>query len=414
MAPRQLPPAIAQRLLADWFRRLANDDGIPLHSYGISGETITLGAADSFQVIATFVDDFPHLEFRSSQADRQATVDELAKRAIDRVQDVQIGETVWYTAHCVAADHRFAGTSWLGSLIERLGNQTRISGWRRLGNDILIEFIEAPLQVAVNGNVLFAPATEVNVHLSIQAPCQGLYSDPIAHEISEIASAICTLALGRTVDLPPTVFPTEESRALELSQIQRDPAVLTLARKSISLDIFSHVIDPDNLELFLRARSAILTFNAAMSQQSDAIACILYVVAVESLTTPNAEWRTERLTKRFIEFYDELIPEQLNEIVDHGNFETVFGIKRSTRTERALRRELLSNIYGFRSGNLHTGLRPSFRGFFRNLSQSDEIRRGLFSSFAEAAILQFLASPRSSLIGHPNFAPASTWSRDED
>jgi len=217
-------------------------------------------------------------------------------------------------------------------------------------------------------------------------------------------AAICTFALGRGVALPPSAFPSRPEQVPDLEMRRTGSAVLTLARKYVSLDIFSPIAAPGGLEHFARMRAAFLTFDAAVQQQRDSVACILYVVAAEALSTPNTTWRDLKLTKRFIDFFDELMPSTLDQIIAHGNFEIVFGVRRGKRTSRSLRHELLDKIYDFRSGHLHAGLRPSYRGFALGFGASDDIRRGLFADFAEGAILGYLASPRSSLIGHPNLS----------
>jgi hypothetical protein len=122
-------------------------------------------------------------------------------------------------------------------------------------------------------------------------------------------------------------------------------------------------------------------------------------------------WRDAKSTKRFIEFFRELIPTELDKMIDHGNFEAVFQIRRGKRSYSALRRELLAQIYDFRSGHVHAGLRPSYREFASGLPSWDAIRRILFAEFAEAAILGYLKSPRSSLIGHPAF-DTTTYEQD--
>src|SRR4029077_19101589 len=128
-----------------------------------------------------------------------------------------------------------------------------------------------------------------------------------------------------------------------------DQAILTLARKHVPLDIFSPIGVPGGRQFFERMRAAFLTFDAALQQQHNFVASILYVVAAEALTTPNVNWRDSKLTNRFINFFDELIPSDLDTIVAHANFEEAFEIRRGTRTARSLRRELLDRIYELRS-----------------------------------------------------------------
>jgi hypothetical protein len=199
------------------------------------------------------------------------------------------------------------------------------------------------------------------------------------------------------------VFPTRSDGIAELSTRHTDTTVLTLARKGVSLDVFSQLGLPGGLEIFRRERAALLTCSAAMSQDSDLVACILYVVAAECLTTLDVPWRDAKLTKRFIEFFDSLMPSELETIVAHANFEEAFGIRRGSRTVRALRRELLDRIYDYRSGLVHGGLTPTYQGLGSAFENGGVVRRALFADFAEGAILGYLKSPRSSLIGHPAF-----------
>ena len=71
------------------------------------------------------------------------------------------------------------------------------------------------------------------------------------------------------------------------------------------------------------------------AKERDAISCILYVVSAQSLTTPYTPWEQSKLTKRFKEFFDELMPNELDQIVAHGNFEEAFDIRQGERTARA-------------------------------------------------------------------------------
>ena len=109
------------------------------------------------------------------------------------------------------------------------------------------------------------------------------------------------------------------------------------------------------------------------------------------------DWRREKLTKRFIRFFDELMPDDLDEIVAHSNFEEAFGIRRGTRKARALRRDMLDRAYEHRSGLVHEGVGI---GAGAGVDLRSVWRRGLLSDFAEMAILRFLEALRVSLIGH--------------
>lgn len=394
-------------LLADWFARLASDAGLELDQFGTSGEAFTLGSPKGFNVRAEFIQEEPYLRFVPSDSTHEDLIVRLTDKASALVAAGDFGGIVWYSTEVHETVFSMATPHFMGSLLQRLGNQTRISGWRRLGSEVLLEFTEEAAEGDGANPTLFAPKAIVKVHIAVPGPRPGLFASLIAHGVLEVVGAICTLALGRPVGLPHTVFPAKDDTWAELSDRRTDRAILTLARKGVPLDIVGWAGTTGGVPVFDRLRSALLTFDAAVKQDHDAVASILYVVAAECLTTPAPSWRKEKLTKRFREFYDELMPDALDEIVKHGNFEEAIGVRRGDRTERALRREALERIYSLRSGQLHEGLKPTYRGM-ASLDSSLQVRRALFSDFAEAAILRFIQAPRSSLIGHPGLAEEET------
>lgn len=272
-----------------------------------------------------------------------------------------------------------------------------------MGTSILLEFVETEREPPSEEKHILAPRAMVHVHIAAPGPCDGYFSSHIAHGVVETVGAVCTFALGRPVELPHMVIPSKPETLPQLDERRTDREILTLARKGTSLDIVSPLAADGGLELFRRVRAALITFDAAVRQDRDSVPCILYVVAAECLTTPYTEWRHSKLTKRFIEFFHELMPTDLDQIVAHGNFEEAFGIRRGARTARALRHELLDRVYDYRSGQLHQGLSPSYQGLGVGFDAANEARRGLFCDFAEATILRYLAAPRVSLIGHPAF-----------
>ena len=341
----------------------------------------------------------PYLKFVASDPVAQPAIDDLATKAAERVAQRDFGGPVWYSTQIVDPGLKWSPL-FMGSFLERLGNQTRITGWRRLGRDVLLEFREATSE---SSDQLIAPKAEVKVHIAAPGPNAGHFASHVAHSVLETVASICAFALGRSVQLPPTVFPAKPEALAELFERRTNTRVRTLARKGVSLDIFSQLGLPGGIEIFRRERAALMTCSAAMSQDSDLVACILYVVAAECLTTLDVPWRDAKLTKRFIEFFDSLMPTELETIVAHANFEQVFGIRCGSRGLRSLRRELLDRIYDYRSGLVHGGLMPTYHGLGSAVENGGIARRALFSDFAEGAILGYLKSPRSSLIGHPAF-----------
>ena len=388
-------------LLADWFNNLGGEFGMEFTQHSASEQAFTMGVPNAFYVTAHFTNDSPFLRFVASDASQQNLVDEIVAKAIDHVNQQDFGGLVWYSTWLNEVDLAFSSFSPMSSFLQRLGNQTRIAGWRRLGANVLLEFVEKIPPDWAESKPILAPKCIVNIHIATPGPGAGHFSSHIAHGVLETVGSICTLALGRPVKLPHAIFPAEAETLADLERRRSDPEILTLARKGVSLDIFSSLSVDGGLDIFRQVRAALITFDAAVRQDRNPVSAILYVVTGECLTKPNTSWRFQRLTKRFIEFFDELMPSDLDQIVAHGNFEEAFGIRRGTRTARTLRRELLKRIYGYRSGQLHEGLEPSYQGLGVSLDASADVRRGLLADFAEAAILRYLVAPRSSLVGHP-------------
>jgi hypothetical protein len=388
-------------LLADWFSKFAEDDGFEFKQYGHGRDVFTIGSPLELHVKAHCISEAPYLHFVASDPAVQDRVQSLAAKAIDQMAQNPFFGQAWYSVVLTESDLHLSSTTgdFFGGFLTRLGGQVRITGWRRLSGAVLLEFKEAPSEKT---DPFVAPKAEIEVHISVPAPRPGYYASYAAHNILETVAAICAFALGRPVDLPGSIFPTAQATLDDLASRHSSESVLTLARKSISLDIFSQVMVDGGLQVFAKERSALITFNAAMSQDSDLVACILYVVTAECIATPNAPWKGTRATKRFCDFFERIMPAELEQIVNHRNFEEIFGIKRGTKGLKTLRRSLLNRIYDYRSGLVHEGLPPTYSGITSSIDGGGAVRRGLFSDFAEGAILRYLTSPRSSLIGHPS------------
>lgn len=388
----------SRQLVADWFARLGEEAGLHFDQRGGSSQSFTIGNPNAFHVTADFTDEVPYLRFIASDEAKQTLVDKLVQRAIAHVGKGETGGIVWYTTTLCEAPLEFPSHSMMSDLLLRLGNQVRITGWRRLGSRVLLEFQEEKR----DDEDILAPKAIVKAHVAALGPCAGDFSKSQARPIMELVEAVCTFALGRPLNIPHVFFASEDASVTALEASRQDAAIGNLARKGVSLDVFDRLSALGGLESFVRVRASLLTFDAAIRQERDPVAAILYVIASEVLAAPFTAWRKEKPTKRFREFFDQLMPDDLDEIIAHGNFEEAFGIKRGARTARALRRELLEQIYELRSGLVHGGVGSSYGGAFDGMPD-DSTQRGLLSDFAEMAILRFLEAPRSSIIGHPAF-----------
>lgn len=400
----RLDAETARLLLLNWVMKLGQDAGYGFTGWGHSGSQYSIRVGDGLEVKATPIDDPPLLAFTASDDSVQSGIEELVALAAERVASQDFGSHVWYSTELRTEAVEVLSPFGINQLLQVLSDQTRIEGWRRLGRPILLDFREE-LQQEEREAKLFAPGAVVGTHIAVPGPCPGPFTNGLAHNLLEIVGAICTFALGRPVVLPMTVFPADEDEVEDLDSRRTDREIRTLARKGTSLDIFGELVTLGGPDSHQRARAALLTFDAAMRQSHPQVASLLFLVAVESLTNPLTSWKRERLTKRFVVFFDELMPDDIDSIIGHANFEEAFDIRRGERTARALRRDFLSRLYGLRSWPLHEGLDVSYHGMSAGPDVLAGSRRALLSEFAQLAIIRFLEAPRVSLVGHPSFEP---------
>jgi hypothetical protein len=400
-------------LLLSWVHRLGSEAGFALEEHGSSGKIYQLGSQSAFHISAEPAEQPPYLAFKASDPEKQPTVDEITASAAARVDANDFGDPHWHSAHLEVPAYSIRDTINLMSGLLVAFSSPRISGWRRLGGHALLEFVEQPAP-DWKADSLLPPTTIIHAHLRVPAPRPGYFCQTIASRALETVAAICSFAMMRTVHLPPMIMETESSKTSQLDERAADPNVLTLARQSIGLDVMGLVLRPGGLECFERLRSALLTFDAALGQRHDSVACTLFVIAAEALTVPNQPWRFRRQADRFCHFYRELMPEKLDAMIQHQNLESMFDIKRGRLTPRELHRKFLMAIYGFRSVNVHSGLQPTYEGM--SVVGSVHVRRAFLAEFAETAILEFILHPLSCLTGHPMYSskkPADKAAADE-
>ncbi|MBK8647443.1 MAG: hypothetical protein IPN16_13030 [Gemmatimonadetes bacterium] len=388
-----------QLLTADWLRVLGNEADFAYHNHSANGATLVLQGRGDFEVVCSRLAATPYLALASNDPTRTHLVESQLLEAVRRAQEGRLGGYWWYTSLLTERPLQLPGPNIFLDLVQRLGSQRRITGWRRLSHNVLLEFEEAA-HVDATASIV-APGARVRVHIGAPGPCLGFVTDVIAHSMLETISAICGFALGRPLLLPPMVFPAEPERVAWLRENQGKAEVPWLTRDGVGLGFLDIPKLDGGFQVLQRLRNALLTFDAALVQDREAVACILYVAAAEALTVPEPSWRREKLTMRFCRFFEHFIPKQLNELVRHPNFEEAFGVRRGTKEESKLRRKALETFYALRSGQLHEGLNPNYRNMVTTPRGVAGMRAALLRDFAEAAILGFLQSPRSSLIGHP-------------
>ena len=279
---------------------------------------------------------------------------------------------------------------------------TRINGWRRLGRDILLKF-EEKTATDVDGKTLdhSHSTASVTAYISVPGPTVGYFSNQLSQPIFEIIESICTFAL----DKPVTIFPVAhwsctEDEIKEISGKHLSMEVLELARHGISLNIFESLFTIGGNEPFLKLRGALMTFSAALRQERDPVACLLYVISVEALSNPPTAWKFNRITKRFVSFFEDLMPDDIDELLRSTEASGVFNIRINNPPTKANRRKILNKIYAIRSEIAHEGVGFSYFSPVNFEIGADTARRSILKRFAEAAILRFIESPRNCIIGH--------------
>jgi hypothetical protein len=409
--------AARQELSATWLLRFARDARYPINQTGIHlVGTFMIGSPTGFHIDVTPIDEHPWITATASDPAEQARVDEMVQQSGERVAhllerwhageatDEDYGGQVWYTTTLTSAplNAELAGVMVYDRMIE-LFNRPRILGWRKFG-PVLVNFREDESEPAPEQDAVFSRTPIVDLYVPAPGPTDGPFTYSAAHRIIEIAAALCTFALRRPLELSPFVNPIRDDElCADLSAKLVDPQVLSQLRLGVNLDLVFVLALVGDYDSYRRVCAALRTFDAAIRQQSAEVAVILYVAAAECLTNPYQTWKKEKLTKRFVTFYNQLMPDDLDVLVKHNNFEDTFEIRRGNRKPESLRKDLLDQLYGYRSEPVHEGLTASYGPF--GSSGVGAMRRLFASYLAELAILRYMASPRTSLVGHPGFDP---------
>jgi hypothetical protein len=323
-------------------------------------------------------------------------VEAAVEVALGHVAQGDFGDDVVYSTTLTSANAPLDAT-FFAHFARLLGDQRRISGHRRLGDQVLLDFAE---RAADPPQELLAPATDIELTLFVPGPTAGPLANTTASGMAEVVAAVCALALGRPVDLPLAIFPALEDRLERAAAERTDPSILGLARDSVSLDIFSDLPSRGGGDALMKARGAFLAYHAAMEQANADVATMLLVTSIEALITPRQEWRKEQVTKRFIDALLILCPETVDAILTHPNAETALSYRRRGGVKRQ-RRDVLSGIYDLRSRPTHAGPGLSYSGALATLASPSSMRVALLSDLARAAILTYLQAPQSFLTGHP-------------
>jgi hypothetical protein len=278
-----------------------------------------------------------------------------------------------------------------------ISDQVRVTGPRRLGPKILLDFTEEESVAPA----FLAPAVSIKATIQVAGPIFSRLTERLSMGMMEIVGAICALALGRSVEFPWNIFPLDDNADYS-TRFRSQEDIGNLACDRVSLDIFRDFGALGDVDGMMRARSSFLSYHAALQQSSPDVAMMLFVSAMESLIVPRASWRKDKATKRFVESIAVLCPSAIDELIEEASIERAFEYKKRGGPT-ALRRQLLNQIYALRSDPTHSGVGLSGSGMLGAFTEPGAMRLPFLSKLARAALLSFLEAPRSSLIGHPMF-----------
>lgn len=396
-----LPDDVARRLFDAWVSKLSEQQ------LGYSQRSSNSDEDGAFSAFGDLLGE--HFELRGAgltvsvkvvDVDEEVVL-ELLDEASNLVAARDTGESVVYQLEITVAGLDFVTDGM--HFMRMLGDQRHIEGSRRLADVVLMDFEQGLLADAPPAGLLLAPQCRVQVTVFAQGPGPSDWSQDTANAMIEVTAAICAFATGRSVDYFPMVFPAQPPDADLARQRQRDPTIPGLARDSISLDVFGELPMLGHEDAVLRVRGALLAYHAALKQTSPDVAVMLFVTAIEALISPRHEWGKQKVTARFARSLLELCPETVDALLAHGNIEEAFQYTKRGGINRQ-RQDLLNRIYDARSAPNHTGLGLSATGM-AIMATPHSMRVALVSDLARAAILSYIQSPRSSLIGHPHLNP---------
>jgi hypothetical protein len=400
------PADVGDLLFTGWIQRFAQER-LSINQHGTGG-TADGGSLYNFgdPTSSSFVIERSvtgEWSLNSYQGIEESEIISIVDDARQRYVDGDLGGDFAYKSTMTARAFAMMPSD-MSNFMRRLGDQIMISGPRRIGDSVLLNFVPKPPDDPSQPQ-LFVPETEIEVTIFVGGPVVGGLTNRGASTMMEIVGAICAFAFGIPVEIPLVIFPASEPDTSAARAIRFDPLILGLARDGVSLDIFGQLPAIGGIESFFRARGALLSFHAALEQQSPDVETMLFISSIEALITPFQEWKKDRATKRFIDAINELCPEVVDTLVNHDNVEKAFGFQKAT-TPHSSRKRLLDRIYDIRSLPTHSGIGLKGSSGMAMLADPGSIRVALLSDLARGAILNFLQSPRSSLIGCPSFAPS--------
>jgi hypothetical protein len=283
------------------------------------------------------------------------------------------------------------------NLLRALGQRRAYRGQFRLGQDVLVDFSTADdKQIAA-----FAKQA-IKIRFRSVGPGRGPGATKIAKKLSDVVRVVLSFATASALENGLFVKPLNDETFLPGRAVSSDvPELLT---NGVAIwRLLDELFASGASELANRILNSLTAFEHAMAQPTAGAATIFYVTAIEALTVPNSNYAARRVTARFKNSLSLLAEAKLEAALKHVNAREAF-FEDDQKASNASR--LAERIYHLRSSSVHSGQVGSSRtiaGF--DSSVGDSARIALLAEIAEAAIINFIVSPVSSLIGHPRVDP---------
>lgn len=387
------PDETSARLWADWVLRLLDERyGVTQHSSAPKNWTVTLanGSVVQFSITETGRGeiDAPH----EYAADAAAIAADAHRRSLA----LDYGTGAWWKAS-FSTDMGLSGVTDLHFMrIMSEHNSRRFQGDWRFGGEALLSFDQAEK----GATSLVIPKFEVRMLFRVPAPGHGPHSVSVAEEVATFLRAATAFASAAPLQVAAPIFPANDKEQARAQALLPNAPELPVEGEPLWVQLMLLVPEPRQFEALRRAQGALFAYEQAISQESEYVTLALLVSALESLSVPNAAWQMERVPARFITFCMQLCPEAIDVVMKHGDFSRAFGGYSSA--ERFLR-----TLHGLRSKPLHTGFLQHRVSRLPAMGGDAGIRVMLVSGVVRAAVVTFMRTPFSSLIGHPGVDPAA-------
>jgi hypothetical protein len=385
----RLTERVLRELFVDWFGTLLDQEYGSV-GYSTGGERNSIRLRDGTECTAVLSETTGDIAIEAPSA-IQDRILSLAQSALARTKLRETGEPVWWTTGFTSRPETTEASTL--HMLRSLSQHKRYEGKWRLGTDALVDIKQQGAQ-----HPPFFPNQSAKVVFRSVGPGHGPFAARIARTNATLIRAALSFITASPLEGLMVVFPANPDDLVQARDLLDRGVSPELLIDSVPIwRALATFVSSGSHEAFERAFGALLAYEHALVQKTEESSIVFFVTAIEALAVPNANWKTERITKRFVEFLLLICPEAIDEVLRHPNFRQAFGNISS-------RKAFAQQLYHLRSHPIHTGRLGEITA---GLSVEVEagVRVALAADVARAAILSFLRTPLSMLVGHPDLDP---------